>query len=276
MKCHAIKTGDNDPTRKRSHFFNSFFVTELLKQYDNNKNTNSNPDTMNHVVDIDDPDVVNMDIDGEGIHNDTGTTGTSSHSSTNRGSNTSSNTTYHYDYKSVARWSTKVPLKDIFDLDKLFFPINVSNVHWILGIIDLTKKQILVLDSLVENEEAATARTDATVMADRYAYALFQYVLDEYRDKKQVHLPEAHEWKILTSSSWSASATNKTTTTSTTRNTIPTPQQRNAYDCGVFLCYFATCVSIDVPITSFDQGYITEYYGRERIALSILNGTVVL
>lgn len=263
-------------------------MTELLKQYDNhnnNGNNNSNPNNNNNtknktcvVVDIDDPDVVRMDVDGGGI-NDTGTTGKSFRNSINRGSTSSSNNTYHYDYKSVARWSKKVPLKDIFDLDKLFFPINVSNVHWILGIIDLTKKQILILDSLVENEEAAAAaeyRTDSTVMADRYAYALFQYVLDEYRDKKQVHLPEAQEWKILTSSSLSASATNKTTTTSTTRNTIPTPQQRNDYDCGVFLCYFATCVSIDVPISSVDQGYITEYYGRERIVLSILNGTVVL
>ena len=48
---------------------------------------------------------------------------------------------------------------------------------------------------------------------------------------------------------------------------IPAPQQRNDYDCGVFMCSLATFVSIDVSITVFDQGYINAYYAA--------NGTVV-
>ena len=155
----------------------------------------------------------------------------------------------------VARWSKNAPLKDIFDLDKVFVPINVSNTHWILGIIDITKKEILILDSSVR----------MNLILDRYAYALFQYVLDEHHNKKKRPLSEKEEWKIITSS-----------TTATTTITKPTPQQRNGDDCGVFMCYFATCVSIDDSITSFDQGYINENNGRQRIALSILNGTVVL
>lgn len=66
-----------DSTRKRCHFFKSFFMTKLLN---------------------------------EG-HQDPNVAGT-------------------YEYKNVKRWSKKVPGKDIFALDKVFFPINVGDVHW--------------------------------------------------------------------------------------------------------------------------------------------------
>jgi len=248
------ETGDNDPQRKRSHFFNSFFMTNLLKEYDNtNNNKNGIP-----VVEIDEHDVVTDGIDD---------TGAGSSSSKSSGNNTDS----RYDFGSVAQWSKKVPLKDIFELDKMFFPINVSNMHWILGIIDMTKKQILILDSSVHDNDTAVPTTN------RYGETLFQYLLAEHRAKKKRDLPNAKEWKIITSSS-SANILNNTynDNTSTTTITQPTPQQKNSNDCGVFMCYFAASVSNDVPITSFDQGYIDDNNGRQRIALSILNGTVVL
>ena len=241
-------------------------MTALLNQYDNNDNIISNTTNDNNehrVVEIDDHDVVTMDVDG-GIINDTGT-GTFSRSSTN------SNNTYRYDYKRVSRWSKKVPLKDIFDLDKLFFPINVSNMHWILGIIDMTKKQILILDSFVNDED-----TTAVATTNRYARALFQYVSDEYREKKQKHLPNAMEWEIITSSSPANINNNNYDNNTSESTTFPTPQQQNSYDCGVFMCYFATSISIDDPITPFDQRYINDNNGREQIALSILSGKVVL
>merc|ERR1719506_475163 len=87
--------------------------------------------------------------------------------------------------------------------------------------------------------------------------------------RKKRDLPNAKEWKIITSSS-SANILNNTynDNTSTTTITQPTPQQKNSNDCGVFMCYFAASVSNDVPITSFDQGYIDDNNGRQRIALS--------
>ena len=219
-------------------------MTKLLKEYDNtnyNKNGNS-------VVEIDEHGVVTDGIDD---------TGAGSSSSKSSGNNTDS----RYDFGSVAQWSKKVPLKDIFELDKMFFPINVSNMHWILGIIDMTKKQILILDSSVNDNDTAVATPNP------YGKTLFQYVSDEHDDKKKKPLPNANEWKIITSSS---------SANSTTTITQLTPQQNNSYDCGVFVCYFAASVSNDYPITSFDQGYIDDNNGRERIALSILNGKVVL
>ena len=172
----------------------------------------------------------------------------------------------------VARWSKKVPLNDIFDLDKIFCPINVSNLHWILGIIDMTKKEILILDSNVEDKN-----TDAVATTNRCAYALFQYLLDEHREKKKIHLPNAFEWKIITSSMSANIITNEYNNNTSKSTLFPTPQQDNGDDCGVFICYFATSILVDDPITSFDlQGYINDTNGRERIALSILNGKVVL
>lgn len=35
-----------------------------------------------------------------------------------------------YRYQNVKRWSKKVPGKDIFALDKIIYPVNMSGVHW--------------------------------------------------------------------------------------------------------------------------------------------------
>ena len=100
-------------------------MTKLLKEYDNtNNNKNGIP-----VVEIDEHDVVTDIIDDTGA-------GSSSQSSINSSKSSGNNTDSRYDYKRVSRWSKNVPLKDIFALDKLFFPINVSDMHWILGIIE--------------------------------------------------------------------------------------------------------------------------------------------
>ena len=87
-----------DPTRKRSHFFKSFFMTKLIN-------------------------------DG---HNDPAIAGT-------------------YEYKNVKRWSKKVPGKDIFQLDKIIFPINVGEVHWVCAVAFMQEKRIQYYDSFVSS-----------------------------------------------------------------------------------------------------------------------------
>ncbi|KAL3913872.1 MAG: hypothetical protein SGARI_000432, partial [Bacillariaceae sp.] len=129
-----------DPSRKRSHFFKSFFMTKLLNEGDATR-------------------------DGE------------------------------YEYKNVKRWSKKVPGKDIFALDKIIFPINMGQMHWICAAIFMEKKKIQVFDSMGSSGEL-------------YLQALFQYLQDEHMDKKKKPLPDQDEWELIT----------------TTRDT---PRQRN-------------------------------------------------
>jgi len=176
----------NDPSRKRSHFFKSFFITKLLNEG-------------------------NVSCDGK------------------------------YEYRNVKRWSKKVPGKDIFNLDKILFPINMGNMHWICAAIFMKKKRIEIFDSMGSN-------------GNRYLDALFTYIQDEHMDKKKTPLPDADAWELVP--------------------TQPdTPRQTNGHDCGVFTCMFADFLSKDTALV-FNQDHINQC--RERIALSIMKGKAIM
>jgi len=146
-----------------------------------------------------------------------------------------------YEYRNVKRWSKKVPGKDIFKLDKIIFPINQSNAHWICGVVFMQEKRIQMYDSL-----GGSGRL--------YIDALFKYIQDEHQDKKKVPLPDIDEWKLVTTER-------------------ACPSQRNGFDCGVFTCMFADFLSNDCPLL-FSQEHITQC--RERIALSIMSGSALM
>lgn len=176
----------NDPSRKRSHFFKSFFITKLLNEG-------------------------NASCDGT------------------------------YEYRNVKRWSKKVHGKDIFNLDKILFPINMGNMHWICAAIFIKKKRIEIFDSMGSN-------------GNRYLDALFNYIQDEHMDKKKCPLPDAESWELVP----------------TQRDT---PRQTNGHDCGVFTCMFADFLSKDTALV-FNQDHIDQC--RERIALSIMKGKAIM
>lgn len=120
-----------DPTRKRSHFFKSFFMTKLLNE------GNADPS-----------------LDGK------------------------------YTYGNVKRWSKKVPGKDIFKLDKIFFPINQGRMHWMCAMIDMTKRKIYMYDSMGSS-------------GMHYLKSLFQYIQDEHKAKKGIELPDIDQWELV-------------------------------------------------------------------------------
>jgi len=176
----------NNPSRERSHFFKSFFITKLLNEG-------------------------NASCDGK------------------------------YEYRNVKRWSKKVPGKDIFNLNKILFPINMGNMHWICAAIFMKKKRIEIFDSMGSN-------------GNRYLEALFNYIQDEHIDKKKTPLPDADSWELVP----------------TQRDT---PRQTNGHDCGVFTCMFADFLSKDTALV-FNQDHIDQC--RERIALSIMKGKAIM
>ena len=177
-----------DPSRKRNHFFKSFFMTKLLNEG-------------------------NADASKDG----------------------------QYEYRNVKRWSKKVPGKDIFKLDKIFFPINQSHTHWMCAVIYIKEKRIQMYDSLGSR-------------GMHYLKCLFQYLQDEHMDKKGAPLPDINEWKLVVCQPG-------------------TPCQRNGFDCGVFTCMFADFLSRDWPLV-FTQEHITQY--RERIALFIMRRSAII
>ena len=148
--------------------------------------------------------------------------------------------TDQYRYGNVKRWSKKVPGKDLFALDKIFFPMNLSNMHWACAVIYMQEKRIQVYDSMHGP-------------GDEQLRGLMQYVKDEWKAKKGGELPDADEWNLVTCEP-------------------DTPSQHNGFDCGVFTCMFADFLSMDRPL-AFSQEHITQC--RERIALSIMKGVAI-
>ena len=141
---------------------------------------------------------------------------------------------YHYD--NIRRWSNNVPGQDIFALDKLIVPINISQQHWTCAVIFMQEKRIQYYDS---------------VLGDGLYYlrALRRYLKDEHRNRKHLAL-DTSSWTLVECQS-------------------DTPKQENGYDCGVFTCMFADYVSVDKP---FDFNQATVTMCRHRMALSILRG----
>ena len=88
-----------------------------------------------------------------------------------------------YNYKNVKRWSKRVEGKNIFALDKLFFPINIHNNHWALGCIFMTKKCIRFCDSMGGD-------------GMKYLKALLRYLKDEWRDKHESPRDDWDDWKL--------------------------------------------------------------------------------
>lgn len=89
-----------------------------------------------------------------------------------------------YDYKNVQRWSRRVPGKDLFALDKIFFPINDGGQHWVCVVAFMQERRIQMYDSLGGGGEY-------------YLSVVFRYIKDEHRDKKGTALPHARAWNLV-------------------------------------------------------------------------------
>eukprot|EP01039_Chlorochromonas_danica_P002907 gene2907-3173_t len=139
-----------------------------------------------------------------------------------------------YAYSQVRRWSRKF---DVFALEKVFIPINIHNTHWTLAVVYMQEKKIVFYDSMSGGGMV-------------YLRDLKRWVADEHRDKKGTDLDM---------SSW------------TTMSAQGIPQQRNGYDCGVFVVMCADYLTDDLPLT-YRQEEMSE--NRLKIAASIEQGNL--
>ncbi|KJP88727.1 hypothetical protein AK88_01608 [Plasmodium fragile] len=149
----------------------------------------------------------------------------------------SSNGTYNYN--KVSRW-TKRKKVDIFAFDLILIPLHVGGNHWTLGSINMKEKKIKLYDSL-------------NMTNTKFFEYMRRYIVDEMRDKKQMEL-DVSEWEYSLDG----------------RSEVGIPCQENGYDCGVFTCMFAKCLSFNRRF-DFSQRDIKEirmkmvsYERRER------------
>ena len=141
-----------------------------------------------------------------------------------------------YKYANVKRWSTKFKI-DIFELSKVFFPVNISNNHWTMAMIDMKKKQVCYYDSF-------------HAKGDKYLNGLMNYVVDEGLAKHNT-VVDRSEWTFISANSSS-------------------PMQTNGCDCGVFSIMCADFLSDDLPL-SYHKSEMNTF--RSKICADILRGS---
>ena len=140
-----------------------------------------------------------------------------------------------YCYENVQRWCKKcMPNVDVFELARLYCPINVDNFHWTLLVIFFQRKIIYYFDSM------------GNTSAERYLRGALRFLGDISKGAGKAF--DVDEWTLVKSS------TNY-------------PQQGNGYDCGVFVIMYADYLSDNLPF-NFSQDDIALF--RKRIILNIM------
>ena len=140
-----------------------------------------------------------------------------------------------YNYNNIKKWSDKF---NIFNMDKIFFPININNSHWSLTIVFIMLKKIVYFDSLHRNGEI-------------YVDSLMQWIIDEgYNRYKKIINKE--DWKLMY------------------KNTA-CPKQGNDNDCGVFTILCANYNSDNLELT-YNQDQMNFF--RIRLAINIIHGNL--
>ncbi|CRH02765.1 sentrin-specific protease 1, putative [Plasmodium relictum] len=131
-----------------------------------------------------------------------------------------------YNYCKVSRW-TKRKKVDIFSFDLILIPLHVGGNHWTLGSINIKDKKIKLYDSL-------------NMPNKNFFEYIRRYIVDEAKDKKQID---------INISTWEYDKNGN--------SEIGAPFQENGYDCGVFTCMFAKCLSFNREF-DFNQNDIKE------------------
>ena len=154
-----------------------------------------------------------------------------------------------YDYKSVKRWTNKAKLlkkgfkniSNIFQLDKLIFPVHVNNMHWCCGVVDFKSKTISYFDSM--NGPSSS-----------FFNIITKYIIDEFQDKlkddKTKYKLDLKQWKQE-------------------NHRGKYPQQKNGFDCGVFTAKCADWIS-DGLYPDYSQQNMQ--YFRNRMMIEIIRG----
>ncbi|XP_050541191.1 uncharacterized protein LOC126905497 isoform X2 [Daktulosphaira vitifoliae] len=134
-------------------------------------------------------------------------------------------------------------LSDILKKDMIIISINtdpLNGCHWILGIIHIKQKKIIILDSFL------IMKSDLTIHFSTLLRMLFLfYTISSYCNGTDFML-NINEWELVKAS-----------------NAL---QQKNNYDCGLFVCLhalsFLTDQNFEHISTEFDRHWLLEQFNN--------------
>jgi Ulp1 family protease len=143
-----------------------------------------------------------------------------------------------YDYAQVMRWCNKF---DVFAMDKLFFPINLSNTHWTMAVVSMQLKEIYYYDSMSGRSNRG-----------KYVDILLHWLDDEAKHRCKTDKFIRADWNLF-------------------HEETHVPLQTNGYDCAVFAILCADFLSDNLPL-HYDQSSMPLY--RRKIVAAIIRGSL--
>jgi sentrin-specific protease 1 len=167
-----------------------------------------------------------------------------------------------YDYNQVHRWSKNV---NVFNQDKLFFPIN-KNFHWTLAVIFMVKKEIHYYDSMKGSNNQ--------MGIDIYNLLLHWMEDVDTRYIWSEELQRNEDVNSLNSNRITTPAIDRTQWRFVNTDINDVPQQVGGNDCGVFTIMFADYISNNINLkNAFNQTDINHF--RMMIAASIIKNRLI-
>ena len=138
---------------------------------------------------------------------------------------------------------------DIFLLEKLLIPVNITSTHYFIICVYMKHKIIQAFDSLPDR---ATGRLP-------YLEKVFFYLQAEHKYKnKDSPSPDRSFWKLNPSSPLDG---------------VPR-QSSTSNDCGIYTCLFMDFLLLDLPVDSLLQNRIAKY-GRQWLCKCVLSKSIV-
>jgi sentrin-specific protease 1 len=148
-------------------------------------------------------------------------------------------------YEAVSQKSTP----NFLDIDLVFFPINIP-CHWILGVVDVKRKYIYILDSMYSKKKESLYEAKFQEIRTFCTY--------HYQERTGIKFSEDY-FKYMPQSN--------------TGKGVPVPpQQNNNFDCGIFVILACLFISHGLPLC-YKQEEIR--YWRNILAIEVLSGSLL-
>ena len=138
--------------------------------------------------------------------------------------------------------------KNLFEVNKIFIPINLNSNHWILVVVSMQLELIEGYDSMYTKPTRRPTNTDIHIAMTTVKNFLEQQYEQQYNSSLST------SWRTATRSG-------------------AVPSQENGTDCGVFMLAYMDMISVEDDL-NFSQTNINDF--RARIKLSIINRNCLL
>lgn len=138
--------------------------------------------------------------------------------------------------------------KAFIPIDRYMFPVNMNKNHWILVQVTCSDNKILLYDSLLQDPLKENPDLNAK----------YKTIIDKIKKRIKIfnNFMTSNSIANLCNDNWTITYSNK-------------PEQKNGYDCGVFVILSADCLSRNSSCTPFFQQEDIDIW-RKKILLDIL------